>query len=259
MKYLATAFTLFSLLSACSYNPTHPMGTVKSSAFQVGQDKWFVRQIDTFQASAQMPKQMLFFDPQSASSVAMIQHKSGKISDFETKQLAQKFNYSPTGGYCEVFVFEAKSSQRPADLPPGCEPVYSVRVNGSEVARFPVYYPGNPNNTSPEPANYYQVYAPCSNACQVPLQVNVLKIPGDQCQLQSDGQYNTGDPSSSSFEVSACPAPQPAPSGVLYHPEYMGNLLDAGNGRLFQIESDVESLIKATQEQFPDVGNPPEN
>lgn len=247
----------FLTFLGCSNSPTDSLGSQNSHQVQMNSGTWYIQPASVNPTDFKHRK-MLFVDPESRSSIALIQQEPIPLNQFEVKQLTQKYNDNGNSDYCAVFILEAKASEKPTNVDPGCEPRYTVQVDGTTVASFPVYYPIN-TGTNPDPVNYYQVYAPCSGICDTPLNITVTKTPGDQCQLLENGQYSLGDPTQSNSTFGMCPAPESADSAQLYHSEYLANLLDSSERRLTEIESNIDSLIKATQAQFPDVGEPPTN
>lgn len=183
-------------------------------------------------------------------NISAILHKPDKKS-FNTKNNTLEFYKNPQGFSCKIFSIETTGAYTgDKDYDEFCRPVITVYSNNEFIARFPLRISRN-NETF-----YYEVYAPCDEACTKPLNIKVEKTPGQVCkngEMVGDRHIFEKDIEKSEFQYVNCNNPDRPPLKQYFEKEVV-SLLNNAEPRLDVIEREIDALILQTETEYPEGG-----
>jgi len=192
--------------------------------------------------------------PEKVKAELLNQFQTQQVVDLNQLNRASRIRYNPS--YCQIYVVEVELEE---DFKPEgkCHATrFNVNINGEQWAEFPAVklrpIPGSSYSANLVDAipNQRFIFAPCAEACEQPLQVEIFKTPGKSCRLEGNKYVNldSADPVAK-FEYDDCNNTDEA---HLYFDEGVRNLLDSVEKRVDVMNRDVELLVRDVEQEFPD-------
>ncbi len=159
-------------------------------------------------------QRILYVDPKNGNRIILTTpQKQEAFKDFAVKQLlppAQQpyplntvdvgqiesvINVRHNPNYCKVYELKVERPQKPLRDQNLCDNLrYKVVINGepwAELIATDVFFSAPPSGVAATVGENRYVFAPCEEACDQPLKVEIFKSPGEACALKNAIDQNS--------------------------------------------------------------------
>ncbi len=192
------------------------------------------------------------------------------LNTVDVGQIESVINVRHNPNYCKVYELKVERPQKPLRDQNLCDNLrYKVVINGepwAELIATDVFFSAPPSGVAATVGENRYVFAPCEEACDQPLKVEIFKSPGEACALKNAIDQNspglrknpagyTGLDSMdkvTEFDYDDC---QNREILDLYYDSSVRQLLDSVEKRLDVMKVDTELLMREVKEAYPNAGD----